>query len=196
VAAPFEIIAAPFEVYLAPIGSAFPDLSITPPGPWVILGTSGNKNYHEDGITVAHEQTIEVFRPLGTTAPRKAFRTEEELTISLQVVDISAVQYAKIINRVSVTAVAAGSGVAGNSYFPLLQNMEVSTFMVLLKGAESAGGAAPFATQYEVPMAYNSGNPELVFRKGEPVALECEFHALWDTALGFGKYRSQTAAAL
>ena len=193
-AAPFEIIAAPFEVYLAPIGSAFPDLSITPPGPWVILGTSGNKNYHEDGITVAHEQTIEVFRPLGTTAPRKAFRTEEELMFTAVVADLSASQYAQIINRCQVTAVAAATGVGGQSRFELLQGPAVSTFAVVVRGAESAGG--PYNTQWQVPLAYNGGNPELVLQKSEPAGLQVEFHALWDSGAGFGRYISQTAAAL
>lgn len=191
--APFEIIAAPFEVWLAPTGSTFPDVSQVPIAPWVLLGTSGNKNYHEDGITVAHEQTIEEFRPLGLTAARKAFRTEENLTISMTLVDMTAAQYAKVLNRAAVTAVVAGSLVGGQSTIPLLQGLEVATFMIVCKGAESAGGV--FNTQYQVPLAYNSGNPSPVFQKGEPAALDCEFHALWDSALGFGKYVSQTAAA-
>lgn len=191
--APYEIIAAPFEIWLAATGSTFTDVSATPSGAWVKLGTSGNKNYSEDGIEVSHEQTIETFRPLGLTAARKAFRTEEELVITMTLVDMTAAEYAKILNRVSVTAVVAASGVGGQSTIPLLQGLEVSTFMLICKGAESAGGV--FSTQFQVPLVYQASSPKPKFAKGEPAGLECEFRALWDSSLGFGKYVSQTAAA-
>lgn len=192
--APFEIIAAPFQVYVAPVATAFPDVSQAPSGSWVLIGTSGDKNITEDGVTVAHEQTIETFRPVGLTGERKAFRTEESVTITLAIADITAAQYAKAINDATVTAVASGSGVGGQSRFELYRSHSVALHALLIRGAESAGGNN-FNTQYQVPIVYQSGNPSPVFKKGEPALLELEFKALWDSTLGFGRYISQTAAA-
>jgi len=191
--APFEIIAAPFQVYAAPVATAFPDVSAAPSGSWILLGTSGDKNITEDGVTVAHDQTLEVFRPVGLTAARKVFRTEEELTISFAIADISAAQYSYALNKATVTDTAPGSGVAGTLDVDLLQGLSVSLVALLIRGNESAGGDG-FKTQYEIPIAYQSGNPAPVFKKGEPAMLELEFKALWDSTNGFGRYVSQDTA--
>lgn len=193
--APFEIIAAPFQAYAAPLATAFPDISDAPAGGWVLIGTSGDKNITEDGVSVAHEQTLEVFRPVGLTAARKVFRTEEELTISFAIADISADQYSKALNEATVTATAAGAGVGGTDDIDLLMGLNVNLFSLLIRGSESAGGNG-FNTQYEVPIVYQSGNPTPVYKKGEPALLELEFKALWDSTNGFGRYVSQTAAAI
>lgn len=196
--APFEIMAAPFTCWLAPTGTAFPDLSVAPAVAWVQVGTSGDKNYDEDGVTVAHEQTIEEFVPVGLTAARKAFRTQESVVVSFNLVDVSAAQYAKALNAATVTDTAAGVSIAGNLNFPLLQGGSVNTFALLLRGNESAGATAAtdnFKTQYEIPMVYQNASPEVQYRKGEPAMLSLEFRALWDATNGFGKFRSQDAAA-
>lgn len=196
--APFEIMAAPFTAWLAPTGTAFPDLSASPAVAWVMLGTSGDKNYDEDGVTVTHEQTIEEFTPVGLSAARKAFRTAESLVIAFNLVDVSPAQYAKVLNGQTVTDTAAGVSIAGNLNFPLLQGLSVSTFALLLRGNESASAVAGtdnFKTQYEVPVVYQNANPEPTYKKGEPAMLACEFRALWDSTNGFGKFRSQDAAA-
>jgi hypothetical protein len=193
--APFEIIAAPFDVYMAPTGSAFPDLSATPGAPWLLIGTNGDKNMTEDGVSVTHDQNIEVFRPVGMTAARKAFRTEENLLIKFTIADVSAEQYALMLNSQTVTDTAAGSGTAGNLNFPLLRGLQVNFRALLIRGNESAEGDG-FRTQYEVPMVYQNGNPEVTWKKGEPAMLECEYVALWDVTDGFGFYRSQDAAPL
>lgn len=193
--APFEIIAAPFDVYVAPVGTAFPDISATPSASWFLLGSSGNKNYDEDGVTITHEQEVEEWVPAGLTAARKAFRTTESLVIAFNVADVSAAQYAKILNGATVTDTAAGSGTGGNLNFPLLQGMSVSIFALLCRSGESAAGNL-FNSSYEVPIAYQAANPEPQYKKGTPAMLACEWRALWDSATGFGRYRSQDAAAL
>lgn len=193
--APFEIIAAPFDVYVAPVGTAFPDISQTPAAAWLLLGTSGNKNYDEDGVTITHGQEIEVFRPVGLTAARKAFRTEETLSIEFNLVDVSAAQYARVLNQAVVTTTAAGSSLGGNLNFPLLQGLEVKLYAMVLRAAESAGGQS-FNTQLDLPMVYQAAEVAPVWKKGEPAMLETEWQCLWDSTLGFGRYRSQNAAAL
>ena len=83
---PYEVIAKPFTLYVAPVGTVFPKLDEDPGGTWLKVGTSGDLNYSPDGVTVTHGQTVEKWRPLGSTGARKAFRTEEEQSISLVLV--------------------------------------------------------------------------------------------------------------
>ncbi len=74
---PFEIIAAPITLYSAPTGSAFPDLNDVVPAPWTLIGTSGDRNYEESGVSATHDQTIEPFTMLGGPGIRKVGRTNE-----------------------------------------------------------------------------------------------------------------------
>jgi hypothetical protein len=195
---PFEIIAYPFNVYLAPLGTAFPDISDaenTFDAAWFLLGSSGNKNYDEDGIKVTHDQTIEEFRPVGLSAARKAFRTEESLMIEFNLVDVSAAQYAKVLNDATVTDTPAGAGVGGNLNFELLQDLAVRHYAMVLRGDWSAEGDG-FNTQWDIAKCYQNANPEPEYKKGEPARLACEFRVLWDEGTGtFGRFRSQDAAA-
>ena len=194
--APFEIMAAPFDVYVAPVGTAFPDIAVTPAAAWLLLGASGTKNYDEDGITITHGQNIEIFRPVGLTAGRKAFRTEEELTIEFNLVDITVTQYARVLNQAVVTTTAAGSGTGGNLNMPLMQGLNVSMYAMLLRATGTSPYGDGWNTQLDLPMVYQSGEPAPVFKKGEPAMLETEWQAMWDSTLGFGRYRAQNATAL
>src|SRR5262245_60682115 len=112
-AVPYEVIAAPYTVYIAPIGESFPAINATPAGNWVKVGTNGDLNYQDDGVTVQHSQTIEKWRSLGDTGVRKVFRTEEDLLIRLMLADVSLEQYRHALNMNAVSTTAAGSGTAG-----------------------------------------------------------------------------------
>lgn len=193
--APFEIIAAPYDVYIAVVTTAFPDVSAAPAMAWKLLGASGDKNYDEDGVTVEHDQTLVQFTPVGLTAPRKVFRTEEGLKISFKLVDVSIAAYSAILNAAAITTTAPGTMIGGTSKIPLLQGPDVNLYALLLRNTGYSPGGA-FNAQYEVPIAYVSSEPKPVYKKGDPAALECEFTALWDASTGFGKYNTQTAAAM
>lgn len=192
--APFEIIAKPLTLYLAPVGTAFPNIDAAPAAAWVKVGTSGDKNYEEDGVTVSHDQSIEGFRPAGGTGLRKVFRTEEDLAIGVTLADLSPDQYAKAINNAAVTTVAAATGVAGQKHFSLQRGLEVALFALLARGKSTVNDA--FNAQYEVPIAYEGGSPAPVHSKGAAAGLELSFMAIEDDVLGFGKLRNQTAAPL
>lgn len=195
-AAPYEIVGAPLTVYLAPTGTAFPAIDAAPLAAWFKLGTSGNKNYSEDGVTVSHEQSINVFRGAGATGPRKAFRTEEDLIINFSLADVSPEQYAKVINDAAITNTAAGAGVAGNKRFNIWQGLTVKTFALLARGLSSVDDA--LNAQYEVASCFQNGAPAPVYNKGEPALLECSFQALDASGdgTGFGVLRIGTAAAI
>lgn len=196
---PYEIIVAPFEVWLGPVGETNPDVDNTPAGNWALLGTNGKDNISEDGVTITHEQTLNQIRVLGSTGPKKVQRTQENLTISLVLHDLTAEQYAKALNNVSVSDIAAGSGTPGHRDITLRQGLDVSTFALLVKGASPYGDS--WNMQYQVPIAYQSANPAPVFNKGDAAGLALEFTAIEDPAAGtaaerFGKLVAQDADAV
>lgn len=193
-AAPFEIVGAPYTVYTAPVGTAFPDIDAAPGVGWVLLGTSGAKNYDEDGVTVSHGQNIETFTPAGTTVPRKAFRTEEDAKVSLKLADLSPAVYAKVLNDATVTTVAAGAGTPGEKSFSIVQGVNVATLALLVRGPSSVDDS--LNAQYELPSVYQSGEPEPQFTKGQVALLEVEFTIIDAAGSGnAGTLRIQTAPA-
>jgi len=198
--APFELIAAPFTVWLAPVGTAFPLIDAAPGASWAKIGTSGDENYSEDGVTAAHSQTVETPGFLGTTGPRKAFRTAEGLMIRFTVFDMTLEQYANGLNGNAVTTTAAGSGTAGFKKLGLRQGLDVARHALLVRGNASAYGAG-WNSQYELPVCFQSGSPEPVHRKGQPAGLALEFTALEDPSAAtaaerFGRLVVQHQTAL
>jgi len=175
---PYEIIAAPFTVWFAATGTAFPLIDATPAAAWKKVGSSGDLNYLDEGVTVSHAQSMEFFRALGDSGSRKVFRTEEDLKIRLVLADVSLEQYAHAINSNSVTTTAASSGVAGFKKLGMSRGSGVATVALLVRGPSPY--ADNMTMQYELPYAAQSGNPEPVYTKGTPAALALEWTALVD----------------
>ena len=196
---PYEIIAAPFTVWFATVGTAFPLIDAVPATTWAKIGTSGELNYFDDGVTVSHVQTVEKFRALGDSGSRKVFRTEEDLMIRVTLADVTLEQYAHALNRNSVTTTPASSGVAGHKKIGLSRGFAVATVALLVRGPSPYGDS--FNMQYEVPRAAQSGAPEVVYRKGTPAGLALSWDALVDPNAAneferFGVLRAQHQAAL
>lgn len=196
---PFEIVAGPFTLWLAPVGTAFPLIGAAPAGTWIKVGTGGDKNYSDDGVTVMHSQNIEQVRPAGTLGAVKAFRTEEDLMVSLTLWDITLEQYATALNGNTVSTTAAGAGTAGFKKIGLSRGQEVTTYALLARGISPYGDG--YTAQYEVPRCYQSGNAEPVYVKGVPAGLELEFTALEDATAAsaaerFGRFVTQHAVAI
>ena len=66
---PFEIIAAPVIVYQAALGESMPLIDAAVAGNWAKIGTSGDRNITEDGVTVEHPDETESFYSVGGTGP-------------------------------------------------------------------------------------------------------------------------------
>lgn len=177
---PFEIVAQPFTLWVAAPGSAFPTIDEAPGGSWTKIGTSGDLNYTEDGVKISHKQKVENFRALGSTGPRKAFRTEEDLMISLTVVDITLEQYRIAMNGNAITTTAQGVGESGYKKLGLSRGLNVEQYALLIRGANASGYMEDGVTQYEVPIAVQVSEPEVAFVKGSPAGLNLEFQALED----------------
>jgi hypothetical protein len=197
--APYEVIAQPFTLWVAPVGTAFPLIDVAPGGSWTKVGTSGDLNYTEDGVTITHSQSVELWRALGSAGPRKAFRGEEELRIAMVLADVTLEQYAHALNYNAVTTVAAGVGTAGYKKLGLSRGLDVVQRALLVRGSGSPYGTG-WSMQYEVPVAVQAGEPEVVFVKTEPAGLSLEFVALEDPTASdlserFGRLVAQHAEA-
>lgn len=189
---PHEIVAAPLTLWLAPTGTAFPAVQTAPAVDFNKLGTEGPYNYDEDGVTLNQSQSIETFIPAGSPRPRKAWRTEEGLAMSLVLVDLTPEQHALILDRATVTTVAAAAGTAGTKSFSRARGIDVAQYALLARGPSSVNNALTY--QHEWPTVFQSGEPEEVWSKGKPVGLAVEFTALEVTPGAFGTTRVQTAA--
>lgn len=196
---PYEIIGAPFTLWVAPVGTAFPLIDVAPAGPWKMVGTSGDLSQTEEGVTVSHSQAFNTPRSAGSTGPRKAFRTEEDLVVSLTLMDMSLEQYALAMNGNEVATTAAGVGTAGFKALKLHRGVNVATMALLVRGPSAYGD--DFKAQYQVPVVFQSGSPEPVLTKGEPAGLALEFTAIEDPSAAtaearFGQLVMQHAVAL
>ncbi len=195
---PFEIIAAPFSAYLAPVGEAYPAIEDVIAGNWVQVGTGGDRSYTEDGVTISHPQNNEIVRGLGATGPLKVFRTEENLVVTFTVLDLTLEAYRLVLNSNTVTTTAAGGGAAGFKEVNMYRGSSVSQNALLIRGLVSPYGDG-WNTQFQVPVVFQTGSPEVVMQKFPPAGLSFEFTAIEDpnaatTADRFGKLIAQNAA--
>ena len=191
---PFELVSGPVTVFLAPWVTQAPDVSDPPVAPWQVLGLNGALDYDESGLTISPDQTIEQQMVLGSTAPQKAFRTEEQLTISVTLVEITVETLAIAMSGAPITDIAAAVGVAGARQIELLRGFDIQVSSVLVKGFSPYGGE--YGAQYWMPRAYVSDLGEWNYTKGDAVSLEMEFTALQDVTHGFGTFTAQTAPPL
>lgn len=191
---PYEIICAPYQVYAAPTGTAMPQIDVAPTGPWLLLGTSGDKNYSDTGVTVTHSQTVSSFTPAGSTTIRKAWRTEEGLTVGFELADLSPNQYAMMLDNVTVTTVGATTGNAGDQHFEVFRGVQVQQYALVVQGISPVN--ENYTAQYEIGSSFQMGNPAPRFSKQGPAMLAIEFHAYELIANELATFRAQTTPRL
>lgn len=181
---PMEVIAAPLTVYVAAVGTGKPDVSADPDASWFKLGTTGDKNYSDKGVVVTHDQTIVTWKPAGSTGARKAWRTEEFVTVEVELVDLTIEQYAKTLNNATVTT-------SGNhKTIQLQQGPTVATFALLARGISPINDQ--LNAQYYCPLVFQADNPAPAFAAaGVPAMLACKFQTLEDSSGGFGDFDEQ-----
>lgn len=196
--APYEVVGGSAEVWIAPTGESFPDVDETPAGNWAKLGTNGDLNYGEDGVSVQHEQSLEYWRALGSTGPRKAYRTEEDLVLALVLNDLSLEQYRHVLNENTVTSTPAAVGTPGAKSIGLSRGLTVTQRALLVRFPSAYGD--DFTAQLQIPVAVEEGTPEVVFKKDGPAGLAVQFRVLEDpnaasADVRFGTLVVQTADA-
>lgn len=199
--APFEIIGAPMDIWTGPVGEAFTDVDTTPAGNWILLGTSGDSNYNEDGVSISNPQTVGLIRMLGGTGPVKASRSEEDLIITVTMHDLTLEQWAVAMNGNAVVDTPAASGTPGFRTLNAYKGTEVTQYALLVRG-KSPYDDENWNLQLQVPVVVVTSSPNPIFKKGdEPAGLEIEFTAIEDPnaaseALRFGSIVAQDATAL
>lgn len=190
---PYEVIVAPYVAYLAPIGTAFPALT-TDPGtvsPWTTLGVSAGLSQTDTGVTVTNSQTVSTFVPGGSTTIRKAWRTAEELTVAMELADMTPTTYALLMNDAAVSTVNATTNLPGDQHFEMKRGVFVNAFALLVKGVSPFQEA--YSAQYEIPASYDAGSPAPHYSKQGPATLTTEFHAYELNAGSICVWRAQNA---
>lgn len=188
---PYEILTGVGDLYVAPVGTAFPLLSAVPAVEWVHLGLT------QDGVAVSSDQDIEEIRVDQETGPVKATRTEENLTITTRLAEMTLENLAKVMGN-TVTDTPAGVGVIGTREVGLYRGQVVKNYAFLFRGISAYGD---FPAQYEVPVGYFAGPTETEYTKDGNAQIGVEFHALVDPSAAddtekFGRLIMQDAAAL
>lgn len=170
---PRSIVVGPLDIYLAPAVEAEDDIDSAPTGNWVLLGTSGDDNYAEAGITITHSQTLRTTRAVGATGPLKVNRQQEDLSIGLSLMDLSAAQYTKILNNTTKSTDTSPN----IDYIGLRRGPDVTVLSLSARGAGlSPSGAFPI--MFYVPRTYQSADPAPVFSKDTEAMLAVVFNAL------------------
>lgn len=176
---PYEIICAPYTVYIAPVGEDFPAIDAAPAGNWAVLGTNGDRNYEEGGVTVGHSKAFNKIRTAGATGAVKAAMDNEDLMVRLSLLDMTLEQYRYALNGNTVATTAAGSGTAGFKSVGLSHSPgNTREFALLVRGISPYDEA--MNAQFELPRTFDSGSAQPVFRKGQPATLALQFDALED----------------
>lgn len=188
---PYEIIAGAFDAYIAPVGEAMPAITAEPPaGNWVLIGTGGSLNISEDGVTVQHTETVEDFRPLGSTGPSKAFRTEEDLLVNFMLHDLTLEQYSHALNHNTVATDT------DDKTLSVYKGQAVLYRALLVRGNGKSPYGETYNIQWEIPRVRPDSAVDIVAQKGTPAGLALQFKAMIDLnaasdAARFGIIRTQ-----
>ena len=183
-----QIIAGKTDVYIADVGTAAPDIAVTPSGSWTNYGDGMQT---EDGVTMTFEDTIERTRVQNETLPVAAHRTEEDITIALNLLDLTVESLARALNNNSITTTAQAVGEAGTKAVNLRRGLSVTTMALLVRGGSPYG--VDYNMQFWFPKCYVEDVGDLVFMK-TATALPVSFMVLNHETHGAGQYIAQNSA--
>lgn len=172
--AEIEIINGPLTLYWAPVGEAFPAIGAAPAGNWLQVGTSGPHNYSEDGVVIATDKSIEYFRALASGHPRKSFLTEADITVTVNLADMTLAELRLALNQNVVTVGA------GEDEISLDVGLDPTEIAILVRGEGKSPQFAGGNLQYELPRVIEEGSQEYSYVKGEPAMAELVFHVIYD----------------
>lgn len=189
---PFEVMGAPHEVLIAPFGTARPDLFAEPDdNVWALVGKSGNRSYAEEGVRVNSPAAYNYFRGYASAAPRKAFRSEEDVMIAVTLADMTLESLVYAFNKL-VTDI---TDVGVTRTLGLSRGLGVKTFALLVRGP------SPYmddgVAQFWLPTVCNVSSVDLALRRDNATTYPLEFRAIFydDATAGeeMGVYEAQDA---
>jgi hypothetical protein len=191
---PLEVVAGPLTLWEGPVGETVPDTDEAVAGNWDQIGTSGADNYHDDGVSIVSNQTVNAWRGEGASGVVKLFRTEEDLIIRVSVADMTLEQIAMAFEG---NAVASDAGPPAIKTLGLYRGPgEVAQVALLVRG--DSPYVADELMQFEIPVCANIGSFSLDFKKGSPAGLLLEYQAIIDPSaatapFNYGQLTAQTA---
>lgn len=178
---PYEVIGSPFSVYLGAVGLARPAISAAPAVGWVLIGSNGNRSYSEEGVRVNSPQGFNYFRGLGSAAPLKAFRTEEDVTVQVTLADLTLEQLAAAFNKANTEVVETG----------ITRKLMLSRGLTVATGALLVRGPSPYMangfSQWWLPLVCNVSSPEIVHRRDNATTYALEWRALYYASAAAGE---------
>lgn len=175
-----EIVVGPANVYVAPLGTEFPDIDEAPDTGWVLVGTGGDLNYGEEGVTLRKNVTSNRIRTLGSTLTRKVAISEMDFQVEYPVVDLSAEEMALAYGTDpdDITDTAAGAGVAGTKSFALSTDPVPLERAVLVRVGQSASMGRAGNTDWQIARAAFVGTAETTFNKTTGAAVNHIWEAI------------------
>lgn len=198
-----EIIGGAITAYVAPKDTAEPDVgddeAALLAADWIKIGTQGAKNITEEGVRIINEETTNLWRGLGSTAPQKQFVVSEDGRVEFELADLSIEALAHAFGGEPdatpslMTTVAAAAGVSGSKSIPMLRGFDRQEVALLLRKADSPYNVA-MNMQWWIPRAMVSSNLEIRWVKGEPALVPFVYTLLESPTNGFGRITAQTAA--
>lgn len=183
---PYQIIAGPAQVFIAATGTAFPAVNATPGAGWSDLGMT------EGGVSVSHTQTINSITTDQYTAPVKGVRSEEGMTVTFSLAELTLDKFAIALNNATVVSVA---GPPATKEIPLYRGVPVARHALLVRGPSPYG---PWNMQYQIPVVMQAEEPEVAFVKDDKSVLNVSWTTLIDLTAAldqdrFGKLIAQSA---
>lgn len=184
-----EIVTGPMELWWAAVGTTMPDVNDDAATGFTKIGTSGDENYTEDGVSVQMDQTIEFFRSLGSAHRICAFRTEQDILVTVTMADLSLAQARLAFNQNAVTT----DTTPDIDILDLDLGLAVQDIALLVRGTGNSPGFAGANMQFELNRVVEIGAHEYNFVKGEPVGVQFEFAALLDDSGNVGRLVVETS---
>ena len=191
---PFEIIAGPASVWVAPVGSTFPALNALASAivsPWISLGKT------DGGVKVKVSQSVQRLRVDQLTGPVKAIRTEEDLSVSFALAELTIEILAAALSNATnaMTTTTGASGVIANKMLKLYRGPVVDRWAMLVRGP------SPYMdgyAQWEIPIITNQSEFEIGYSREDKATVATEWFALEDSSVQdegskFGVLRARTA---
>jgi hypothetical protein len=196
--APFAIIAGPGKVWAKSIGVGGSPITMPSVGTAEDAAEAIDANWTaaefmgrtEGGVTVRNPQNIELLGVDQVILPLKGIRTEASLEVEYQIAEINLERYAKLMNDALVTT---DPGPPAVKHFRFPASTEVVRFSVLVRFPSPYENTR---AQIEIPVAIQSGEPEMTFVKDDKATLAVTWQGLEDPAnLGtFGRIIAKTSA--
>lgn len=176
-----EIINGPVTLWWAPVGESMPAIGSAPAGNWTKIGTSGEHNYFEDGVSIQHNKTTGVFRALGSGLPRKAFILEVDVIVTVRMADMTLAQLRLALNQNAVT------DDTGFDSIPMDIGLDVNEIALFVR----ASGKSPLLSggnlDFQFPRVFEDGSRNWNFSKGpDPAGADLTFRTIYDETNGAG----------